>query len=140
MTKLSERDKEIILAMPEDDYMNSQQRNFFRTLLQEERLSVQKYIEEMKSQLQDQQEKGDAADIALREEQLGLLLRQIDRQSRLLPKYDASLLRIENGEYGFCLETGDPIGLERLLLRPTAELSIEAKTKAEKVEVQYRKY
>jgi len=140
MTKLSAQDRQRILAMSEEEYMNPQQRDFFRTLLQEERQGVLEHIEQMKAQLQEQQDKGDEADIALREEQLRLLFRQIDRQSRLLPKYDAALLRLENGEYGFCLETGDPIGLKRLLLRPTAELSIDAKTKAEKVEVQYRKH
>jgi len=93
----------------------------------------------MKMQLREQPETGDEADIAIREEQLRLIFRQIDRESRLLPKYDAALSRLERGEYGFCRETGEPIGLKRLFLRPTAELSIEAKTKEEKVEVQYRK-
>ena len=62
----------------------------------------------------------------------------MDRESRLLPKIDAALARLQNGEYGYCRETGEPIGLARLLLRPT-ELSIEAKTAQEMREPHMRK-
>ncbi|QEM91003.1 RNA polymerase-binding protein DksA [Kosakonia radicincitans] len=139
MTKPTTAEKLQILAMPAGDYMNPEQRDFFRRLIRHERREVLNHIEQMKTQLLEQPETGDEGDIAIREEQLRLIFRQIDRESRLLPKYDAALLRLEKGEYGFCRETGEPIGLQRLLLRPTAELSIEAKTKEEKVEVQYRK-
>ena len=139
MTKPTTAEKLQILAMPAGDYMNPEQRDFFRRLIRHERREVLDHIEQMKMQLREQPETGDEADIAIREEQLRLIFRQIDRESRLLPKYDAALSRLERGEYGFCRETGEPIGLQRLFLRPTAELSIEAKTKEEKVEVQYRK-
>lgn len=139
MTKPTTAEKRLILAMPVEDYMNPEQQDFFRRLIRHERREVLDHIEQMKTQLREQPETGDEGDIAIREEQLRLIFRQIDRESRLLPKYDAALLRLEKGEYGFCQETGEPIGLQRLLLRPTAELSIEAKTKEEKVEVQYRK-
>ncbi|EOC1343890.1 RNA polymerase-binding protein DksA [Cronobacter dublinensis] len=139
MTKPTTAEKLQILAMSAGDYMNPEQRDFFRRLIRHERREVLDHIEQMKMQLREQPETGDEADIAIREEQLRLIFRQIDRESRLLPKYDAALSRLERGEYGFCRETGEPIGLQRLFLRPTAELSIEAKTKEEKVEVQYRK-
>ena len=74
----------------------------------------------------------------LRAKDLRLLFRQLDRESRLLPKIDAALARLQNGEYGYCRETGEPIGLARLL-RPTAELSIEAKTAQEMREPHMRK-
>ena len=82
---------------------------------------------------------GDEADKAAREEDLRLLFRQLDRESRLLPKISAALTRLYNGEYGYCRESGEPIGLARLLLRPTAELSIEAKTAQEMREPHLRK-
>lgn len=139
MVKPTSIEREQILAMSPENYMNPVQKDFFRRLIRYERQDVINHIEQMKQQLQDNPETGDEGDIALREEHLRLIFRQIDRESRLLPKYDAALMRLETGEYGFCRDTGEAIGLQRLLLRPTAELSIEAKTKQEKVEVQYRK-
>ncbi|MNV90070.1 RNA polymerase-binding transcription factor DksA [compost metagenome] len=68
-----------------------------------------------------------------------MLFRQLDRESRLLPKISAALARLYNGDYGYCRESGEPIGLARLLLRPTAELSIEAKTAQEMREPHLRK-
>lgn len=119
--------------------MNDVQQAFFRRLLQEERAELLAHIEEMKAQLQPANESGDEGDIASREEHLRMLLRQIDRESRLLPKFDAALQRMRGGEYGYCMETGEPIGLERLMLRPTAELSIDAKLKQEQREGHFRK-
>ncbi|WP_435929987.1 RNA polymerase-binding protein DksA [Dryocola sp. BD613] len=139
MTKPTVAEKETILAMPPEHYMNAQQKDFFRRLLGHDMKELRDHIAEMKQQLQIGEESGDEGDIAIREEQLRLLFRQIDRESRLIPKYEAALQRIEKGEYGFCQDTGEPIGLQRLMLRPTAELSIEAKIKEEKVEMQYRK-
>lgn len=139
MKKLSPEEKKAILAMSPEEYMNEQQQAFFLRLLQEERAELLAHIEEMKEQLQPANESGDEGDIASREEHLRMLLRQIDRESRLLPKFDAALQRMRNGDYGYCMETGDPIGLERLMLRPTAELSIDAKLKQEQKEGHYRK-
>ncbi|WP_226569605.1 RNA polymerase-binding protein DksA [Mangrovibacter yixingensis] len=139
MTKPSNAEFQSLLAMPPEDYMNSWQTQFFQRLLQHERQALIESIAELKSQLQHSEQQGDEADKAIREEELRLLFRQIDRESRLLPKFDAALKRLAQGEYGYCLQTGEPIGLPRLLLRPTAELSIDAKMKQEKVEAQYRK-
>ncbi|QTF10831.1 RNA polymerase-binding protein DksA [Brenneria izadpanahii] len=113
--------------MPSEDYMNQQQLDFFKNRLNAERIALLNHIDELKSSIQFNEQSGDDGDKATREEELRMLFRQIDRESRLLPKIDAALLRIRNGEYGYCRETGDPIGLRRLLLRPTAELSIDAK-------------
>ena len=97
MTKPTTDEKLQILAMPAGDYMNPVQREFFRRLIRYERKEVVDHIEQMKMQLQEQQENqenGDEGDIAIREEQLRLNFRQIDRESRLLPKYDAALSRL----------------------------------------------
>ncbi len=119
--------------------MNSVQRAFFRQLLQDERQKLLLHIDELKKEIDSGEATGDEADKAAREEDLRLLFRQLDRESRLLPKIDAALARLQNGEYGYCRETGEPIGLARLLLRPTAELSIEAKTAQEMREPHMRK-
>lgn len=139
MKKISAEEKKAILAMSSDAYMNDEQQAFFLRLLKEERATLLEHIEELKEQLQPANESGDEGDIASREEHLRMLLRQIDRESRLLPKFDAALLRLRNGDYGYCMESGEPIGLERLMLRPTAELSFDAKIKQEMKEGHFRK-
>ena len=73
----------------------------------------------------------DVADRASEETDRALELRTRDRQRKLIGKIDAALRRIDNGEYGFCDETGEPIGLGRLLARPTATLSLEAQQRRE---------
>ncbi|KAA9002066.1 RNA polymerase-binding protein DksA [Affinibrenneria salicis] len=125
--------------MPEQDYMNNVQRLFFKQRLEDERTRILLHIEELKAEINRGEAGGDEADKATREEELRFLFRQIDRESRLLPKIDSALTRIQTGSYGYCIETGDPIGLRRLLLRPTAERSIEAKTTQELREPMYRK-
>lgn len=135
----SSSEQKAILAMSPEEYMNPQQLDFFLRLLRYERSELLTHIDYLKTQLERSEQHGDEADKALREEELRLLFRQIDRESRLVPKFDAALLRIKQGEYGYCRETGEPIGLARLLLRPTAELSIDAKIKQEMVEALYRK-
>ncbi|MCA1177494.1 MULTISPECIES: RNA polymerase-binding protein DksA [unclassified Pantoea] len=139
MNKPTAAEQQNLLSMPPDAYMNAHQSDFFLRLLRFERQELLDHIDYLKTQLQRNEQQGDEADKALREEELRLLFRQIDRESRLIPKIAAAMQRIHQGEYGFCRETGDPIGLARLLLRPTAELSIDAKIKQERVEAQYRK-
>jgi len=73
----------------------------------------------------------DPADRATLEEEHALELRTRDRERKLLKKIDGALARIEDGSYGFCEETGEPIGLQRLIARPTATLSIEAQERRE---------
>ncbi|MGO3396020.1 MAG: TraR/DksA C4-type zinc finger protein [Serratia proteamaculans] len=128
-----------LLAMPESDYMNPAQRAFFRQRLLGEQQKLLQHIDALKRDIDGGEVSGDEADKAAREEDLRLLFRQLDRESRLLPKISAALTRLYNGEYGYCRESGEPIGLARLLLRPTAELSIEAKTAQEMREPHLRK-
>lgn len=132
-------DEQTLLAMSEADYMNSVQRDFFRRRLETERQTILAHIGELKGEIYRYDTSGDDVDKAAHEEELRMLFRQIDRESRLLPKVDDALRRIEMGDYGYCIETGEPIGLRRLLLRPTAERSIDAKQTQEQREPQYRK-
>ncbi|MFT8210735.1 MAG: TraR/DksA C4-type zinc finger protein [Symbiopectobacterium sp.] len=132
-------DEQTLLAMSEADYMNSAQRDFFRRRLETERQTILAHIGELKGEIYRYDTSGDEVDKAAHEEELRMLFRQIDRESRLLPKVDDALRRIEMGDYGYCIETGEPIGLRRLLLRPTAERSIDAKQTQEQREPQYRK-
>ncbi|WP_252120287.1 TraR/DksA C4-type zinc finger protein [Symbiopectobacterium purcellii] len=132
-------DEQTLLAMSEADYMNSAQRDFFRRRLETERQTILAHIGELKGEIYRYDTSGDDVDKAAHEEELRMLFRQIDRESRLLPKVDDALRRIEMGDYGYCIETGEPIGLRRLLLRPTAERSIDAKQTQEQREPQYRK-
>ena len=139
MTVVSMLNQQQLLAMPESDYMNPAQRAFFRQRLLEEQQKLLKHIDALKRDIDSGEVSGDEADKAAREEDLRLLFRQLDRESRLLPKISAALTRLYNGDYGYCRESGEPIGLARLLLRPTAELSIEAKTAQEMREPHLRK-
>ncbi|CAI1790380.1 DnaK suppressor protein [Serratia quinivorans] len=139
MNVVSLLNQQQLLAMPESDYMNPAQRAFFRQRLQDEQQKLLQHIDALKRDIDGGEVSGDEADKAAREEDLRLLFRQLDRESRLLPKISAALTRLHNGEYGYCRESGEPIGLARLLLRPTAELSIEAKTAQEMREPHLRK-
>jgi len=139
MTGVSMLNPQQLLAMPESDYMNPAQRAFFRQRLLEEQQKLLQHIDALKRDIDSGEVSGDEADKAAREEDLRLLFRQLDRESRLLPKISAALTRLYNGDYGYCRESGEPIGLARLLLRPTAELSIEAKTAQEMREPHLRK-
>ena len=120
------------------DYMNDEQLEFFRALLLDLRKETIGHIEDARQRLADAQRETDELDRALNEEENRLRLRIADRESKLLPKIDQALKRIESGDYGFCEETGEPIGVERLLLRPTATLCAEAKARQERMERNFR--
>lgn len=128
-----------LLAMPASDYMNDEQLQFFRHRLLAERSELEVHLKEVKTAIASHERDSDEADQASFEEELRLALRQADRESRLLSNIEAVLKRIENGEYGYCEETGEPIGLPRLFFRPTAKLCIEAKERQESKEHHYRK-
>lgn len=114
--------------------MNDEQRAFFRTLLLTQRHELQERIESEFEGLPDAPPGSDPADIGSAEEQRQWQLRLLEREKKLLDKIDEALDRIARGEYGWCEETGEAIGLKRLLLRPTASLSIEAKERQERKE------
>lgn len=125
---------EQLLAQPEDDYMNESQLAFFRKLLLEQRTDLQSRIDAEFQALREFEPGSDIADSGSAEEQRQWQLRLLEREKKLLDKIDQALDRIADGSYGWCAETGEPIGLRRLLLRPTATLSIEAKEREEEME------
>lgn len=127
-----------LLAEPADDYMNDAQQQFFRELLLAQRAELQARIDEEFSELRQPEISSDVADIGAAEEQRQWQLRLLEREKKLLDKIDQALERLARGEYGWCAETGDPIGLKRLLLRPTATLCIEAKERQEQREKHQR--
>jgi DnaK suppressor protein len=123
--------------MPADQYMSKEQLEFFGHRLLELKAETEKHIEEVKQQLAQYEFEPDDNDRASLEEERATMLRIIERESKLLPKIQYSLKQIKEGNYGYCEETGEPIGIERLLLRPTATLSTEAKSLSEAKERHY---
>ena len=126
--------KEQILAQPDEEYMNEAQLAFFRQLLTDEREELRERIDRDFQGLRDYEMPTDPADVGSAEEQRQSQLNMLEQEKRLLDKIDHALDRIARGEYGWCEESGDPIGLRRLMLRPTAALSIEAKERQEQLE------
>ena len=120
-----------LLAMKEDDYMNEVQLAFFRQRLQEMEKELLANAGETTEHLRETVVVPDPADRATIEEEHALELRTRDRERKLLKKIQQSIQKIEAGEYGWCEETGDPIGVARLLARPTATLSLEAQQRRE---------
>ena len=121
-----------LLAMPESEYMNEKQLDFFRAKLQALKDDLLSNAGETTEHLrEDTSIVPDPADRATIEEEHALELRTRDRERKLLKKISQSLARIESGDYGFCDETGEPIGLGRLIARPTATLSLEAQQRRE---------
>ena len=127
-----------LLAQPVDDYMNDAQQRFFRERLLVQRAELQARIDEEFTELRQPEISSDVADIGAAEEQRQWQLRLLEREKKLLDKIDQALERLARGEYGWCAETGEPIGLKRLLLRPTATLCIEAKERQEQREKHQR--
>lgn len=128
---------EDILRMPPEDYMNAVQLQFFKAKLLAMRAEILDNARETGEHLKENEVFADPNDRATVEEENMLEQRVRDRERKLLKKIEQSLARIERGEYGYCLETGEPIGIPRLLARPTAELSIEAQEKHERMERLY---
>ncbi|GAA3556706.1 TraR/DksA C4-type zinc finger protein [Marinobacter xestospongiae] len=130
--------KEELLEAPEADYMNEAQIAFFKATLEQLRQDTMDSIEAAKQTLANPPEHNDDADRAAYEEESRLALRIVDRERKLLPKIEAAMRRIATGDFGYCLESGEPIGIPRLLLRPTAELCAEVKAINERRESAYR--
>lgn len=123
--------EQMLLSMPGSAYMNEAQLAFFRGRLQAQRQDLLNNASMTIDHLHDGAAEADPSDRATIEEEHSIELRIRDRERKLLPQIDAALKRIEDGEYGFCMESGEPIGLRRLLARPTASLSIEAQERRE---------
>ncbi|MDH0866410.1 RNA polymerase-binding protein DksA [Mitsuaria sp. GD03876] len=121
-----------VLAMPDTEYMNDKQVDFFRAKLTQLKEDILSNAGETTEHLrEDTSIVPDPADRATIEEEHALELRTRDRERKLLKKIMQSLQRLESGEYGYCDETGEPIGLGRLIARPTATLSLEAQQRRE---------
>ena len=122
-----------------EPFMNERQRDYFRDKLLAWREDILREAQETLQHLQDEnQNHPDLADRASSETERAIELRARDRQRKLIAKIDAALQRIEDGTYGFCEETGEPISLRRLEARPIATLSIEAQERHERRERVYR--
>lgn len=121
-----------LLAMPESEYMNDKQLEYFRTVLEAQKADLLSNAGETTEHLrEDTSIVPDPADRATIEEEHALELRTRDRERKLLKKIEQSIARIDAGDYGYCDETGEPIGVGRLLARPTATLSLEAQQRRE---------
>jgi len=126
---------------PSDDekFMNDRQQEYFRQKLFAWREDILKESKETLVQLQNETgQLPDAADRASTETERSLELRTRDRQRKLIAKIDSAIKRIEEGLYGYCEETGEPISLKRLDARPIATLSVEAQEAHERREKVYR--
>jgi len=132
---------EVMEYRPSEDepFMNPRQREYFRNKLLSWKDDI---LRESRGTLENLQEESqnhpDMADRASSESDRALELRTRDRQRKLIGKIDAALKRIDDGTYGYCEETGDPIGVARLDARPTATLSLEAQELHERREKVYR--
>lgn len=120
-----------LLAQPSDDYMSPAQLDFFKRKLLDLEAELRNNAGETTEHLRETVLVPDPADRATIEEEHALELRTRDRERKLIKKVQQALARIESGDYGFCEETGDPIGLKRLLARPTATLTVEAQQRRE---------
>jgi DnaK suppressor protein len=123
--------EEQLLKMSDSQYMNEDQLAFFKYQLQQMERELLANADETTEHLRETVIVPDPADRATIEEEHALELRTRDRERKLLKKVQQALTRIESGDYGFCEETGDPIGIPRLLARPTATLSLEAQQRRE---------
>jgi len=120
-----------IVKMGEKDYMNPAQLAFFKARLQQLERDLLRNAGETTEHLRETVLVPDPADRATIEEEHALELRTRDRERKLLKKVQQSIASIDGGEYGWCEETGEPIGIPRLLARPTATLSLEAQQRRE---------
>ena len=121
-----------VIAMPDSEYMNDKQLAYFRLKLVELKNDILANAGQTTENLrEDTVVVPDPADRATIEEEHALELRTRDRERKLLKKIEQSIDRIDSGDYGYCDETGEPIGVPRLLARPTATLSLEAQQRRE---------
>lgn len=126
-----------LLAMPDDAYMSQTQLIFFKHMLETELQRLQENMRQTSAHLSLPQETPDPADRATQEENYSLELRARDRERKHLKTIQSALRRIEESSYGYCEETGEKIGLQRLLARPTTRLCLEAQERHERRERQF---
>jgi DnaK suppressor protein len=133
VTKLTD---EYILGMGEEDYMGAVQLEYFKNKLIQNEIEILENAKKTTQAFQEQETNyiADPSDRATIEEEYALELRTRDRERKLLQKIRKAIQLIETGEYGFCEDTGEPIGLKRLVARPTATLSLEAQERREEMQ------
>ena len=129
-------ENELLLDSP-NNYMSESQLKFFKNRLESLANELLQNADETTEHLRETSLVPDPADRASIEEEHSLELRTRDRERKLLKKLKEAILRLDKKEYGYCLETGEEIGLERLLARPTATLSLEAQQRREKRQKQF---
>jgi RNA polymerase-binding transcription factor len=135
--KIKELSEQDLLKAPEREYMNEAQLAFFKQRLLELRAQLLNNADDTGQHLRENEITTDPSDRATLEEEYTLELRTRDRERKLLKKVEKSLRMIDDGSYGYCEETGEPIGIPRLLARPTATLSLEAQERRERVQKLY---
>jgi DnaK suppressor protein len=135
--KVRELSEEDVLKAPDKDYMNEAQLAFFKRKLIELRDQLLQNADDTGEHLRENEVTTDPSDRATLEEEYTLELRTRDRERKLLKKVEKSIRMIDDGSYGFCEETGEPIGVARLIARPTATLSLEAQERRERVQKMY---
>jgi len=122
----------------DEPFMNDRQRAYFRKKLVDWKEEILRSSKDTLENLQESEQHPDLTDRASSETDRAIELRARDRQRKLIAKIDDALKRIEDGTYGYCEETGEPIGVKRLDARPIATLSVEAQERHEKREKIYR--
>jgi len=126
------------IAKRGEQYMNREQLDHFRNILQTWKKDLMEEVDRTVSHMKDEAANfPDPNDRATQEEEFSLELRTRDRERKLIRKIDEALKRTEDGSYGYCLETGEEIGVKRLEARPVATLTIEAQERRERRERQY---
>lgn len=130
--------KEKLLAMPADDYMNATQLAFFTELLQSMKVETQERIEQSRITIESLDSPADPADAASVEEERHWLVNAIERDQRSLPQLEMALGRIADESFGWCDDSGEPIGLKRLLISPTTKYCIEAQERHEQIDKHQR--
>ncbi len=130
--------KEKLLAMPADDYMNAEQQAFFADLLKQMKVETQERIEQSRVTIESLDSPADPADAASVEEERHWLVNAIERDQRLLPQLEMALDRIADDSFGWCDDSGEPIGLKRLLISPTTKYCIEAQERHEQLDKHQR--
>lgn len=136
---MGQADLESYLPTDEEPFMNARQREFFRKRLMDWKQDILLESKITVSNLQsDSTSLPDANDRASSETEKGIELRTRDRQRKLISKIEEALRRIDDGSYGYCEETGEPISLGRLMARPIATLSLEAQERHERRERVHR--
>jgi DnaK suppressor protein len=136
---MADRTSQTYRPTEDEPYMNEKQRDYFRRKLMNWREEILRGSNETLRQLKEEESRvADMSDWASFETERNFQLRARDRERKLLSKINDALRRIEEGTYGFCEETQEPIGLRRLEARPIATLSIEAQERHERREKTYR--